>query len=56
MRRGLFIVELSGDCEGVALAGQVTCIDWRNRKAVKKGKVTADELALIRAKARVLMG
>ncbi|MDT7486047.1 endoribonuclease MazF [Citrobacter koseri] len=51
-----FEVELSGDHESVALADQVTCVDWRSRKATKKGKVTADELELIRAKARVLLG
>ncbi|MBE5201721.1 endoribonuclease MazF [Pectobacterium quasiaquaticum] len=51
-----FEVELSGDCESVALTDQVTCVDWRNCKATKKGKVTTNELELIRAKAKALIG
>ncbi|EDW1374385.1 endoribonuclease MazF [Salmonella enterica] len=51
-----FEAELSGDRESVALADQVTCVDWRNRKATKEGKITADELELIRAKAKALIG
>lgn len=51
-----FEVELVGNREGVALADQVTCLDWRARKVVKKGNVTVDELAEIRAKAKALIG
>lgn len=51
-----FEVELSMDRDGVVLADQVTCIDWRARKVEKKGKITPDELADIRAKAKALIG
>lgn len=51
-----FEVELSGSRNGVALADQITCVDWRARKVEKKGKVSAEELADIRAKAKVLIG
>lgn len=51
-----FEVEMSSEREGVALADQITCVDWRARKVDKKGKVTADELAEIRAKAKTLIG
>ncbi|MCG8156477.1 endoribonuclease MazF [Brenneria goodwinii] len=51
-----FEVELSGNRDSVALADQVICIDWRARKVEKKGKVTTDELADIRAKAKALIG
>jgi Growth inhibitor len=51
-----FEVELSGSCEGVALADQVTCADWRARKITKKGTVAVSELAEIRAKAKSLIG
>ncbi|OPJ90836.1 toxin MazF [Serratia marcescens] len=51
-----FEVELSGNRESVALADQVTCVDWRARKVTKKGVVTALELADIRAKAKALIG
>ncbi|ATA19065.1 mRNA interferase MazF [Gibbsiella quercinecans] len=51
-----FEVEIAGDRDGVALADQVTCIDWRARKVAKKGIVSAAELADIRAKAKALIG
>jgi mRNA interferase MazF len=51
-----FEVKLAGKPPGVALADQVKSFDWRARKARKKGKVTAAELAEIRAKARALIG
>lgn len=51
-----FEVEITGNREGVALADQVTCIDWRARKITKKGTVNAVELADIRAKAKALIG
>ncbi|WAZ11802.1 hypothetical protein O3T15_14205 [Serratia marcescens] len=51
-----FEVELSGYRESVALADQVTYVDWRARKVTKKGVVTALELADIRAKAKALIG
>lgn len=51
-----FEVKLSGNRERVALADQIICIDWRARAMTKKGAVTADELADIRAKGRALIG
>jgi mRNA interferase MazF len=49
-------VQLSGNRGSVALADQVTCIDWRARAVSRKGAVTADELADIREKGRALIG
>jgi mRNA interferase MazF len=40
----------------VALADQVKCLDWRARKAVKKGKASGAELEEIRGKLRALVG
>ena len=51
-----FEVELVGSREGVALADQITSIDWRARKVVKKGTISAAELSDIRAKAKALIG
>jgi len=51
-----FEVRLSGQPASVALADQVKSFDWRARKARKKGKATAAELAEIRAKLHPLIG
>ncbi len=51
-----FEVALSGSQDSVALADQITCVDWRARKVTKKGSVNAAELADIRAKAKALIG
>ncbi len=51
-----FEVELSGNRDSVALADQVTSVDWRARKVVKKGAVSPLELADIKAKAKALIG
>lgn len=51
-----FEVELTGSRDSVALADQVTCVDWQARRVEKKGKVTVAELAEIRAKAKALIG
>jgi len=51
-----FEVTLSGSRDSVALADQITCVDWRARKVTKKGSVNAAELADIRAKAKALIG
>ena len=50
-----FEVSLTGSRDSVALADQVTSIDWRARKVVKS-HVTAEELSEIRAKAKALIG
>lgn len=51
-----FEVELPEERDGVALADQITCVDWRARKVEKKGKVATGELSEIRAKAKALIG
>ncbi|OWO80592.1 toxin MazF [Photorhabdus luminescens] len=51
-----FEVELSGSRNSVALADQVTCVDWRARKVTKKGHVNSSELEDIKAKAKALIG
>lgn len=51
-----FEVELCGTRTSVALADQIKSLDWRARKAIRKGQVEPSELAEIRAKARALIG
>ncbi|MGH8183700.1 MAG: endoribonuclease MazF [Rhodanobacteraceae bacterium] len=50
-----FEVQVAAGREGVALADQVKSLDWKVRKAKRKGKATADELAEARAKAVALI-
>jgi mRNA interferase MazF len=49
-----FEVEITG--RGVVLADQVKSLDWRVRRAMRKGNVTTDELADVRAKILALIG
>jgi mRNA interferase MazF len=49
-------VPIAGKPAGFVLADQVRNLDWRARKAVRKGRVTAEELAQVRAKLRALVG
>jgi mRNA interferase MazF len=51
-----FEVEMTARGAGVVLADQVKSLDWRVRKAKRKGNVTADELADVRAKIFALIG
>ena len=51
-----FEVRLSGNPPSVALADQVKNFDWKARKARRKGKASATELAEIRAKLHSLIG
>lgn len=51
-----FEVVVSGKRSGVALADQVKSVDWIIRKTGYKGKVSHQELAEIRAKAKALIG
>ena len=51
-----FEVPIEGDRPCVVLADQVKSFDWRARKAARKGKVSAAELADVRAKIRALIG
>jgi len=51
-----FEVRLAGSPPSVALADQIRSLDWRARQALRKGAVTADELAAIRELAMALIG
>lgn len=51
-----FEVLITGPAPSVALADQVRSLDWRQRRAKKKGAVSSAELAEIRAKLRALLG
>lgn len=51
-----FEVILSGATPSAVLADQVKSVDWRKRRARRKGAVAAPELAEIRAKIRALIG
>ncbi|RST49412.1 endoribonuclease MazF [Variovorax sp. MHTC-1] len=51
-----FEVEIAGARAGAALADQVKSLDWVARKASRKGKASAAELAEVRAKAIALLG
>ena len=50
-----FEVQLQGSPASVVLADQVKSFDWRSRKAVRKGKASASELAEVRAKIGALI-
>lgn len=45
-----FEVRLSGSPDSVALADQIKSLDWKARKAKRKGKATPSELAEVRGK------
>ncbi|WP_333834636.1 endoribonuclease MazF [Rubrimonas sp.] len=51
-----FEVVLDGEPPSVALADQVRSLDWRVRRAERKGAVSARALAEIRGKAAALLG
>jgi mRNA interferase MazF len=51
-----FEVLIAGTPQNVVLADQVKSLDWRARKAVRKGAVSFEELADVRAKIRALIG
>jgi mRNA interferase MazF len=51
-----FEVALAGVPPSVVLADQVKSQDWRARKAARKGRVSAAELAEVRAKLVALIG
>jgi len=51
-----FEVLIAGTPESVVLADQVKSLDWRVRKATRKGVVSAEELAEVRAKVLALIG
>lgn len=51
-----FEVLIAGSRPGAALADQVKSLDWVVRKAKYKGKISAAELAEVRAKVLALVG
>jgi mRNA interferase MazF len=51
-----FEVRIAGMSPSAVLADQVKSLDWRNRKATRKGAASAEELADVRAKIRALIG
>lgn len=51
-----FEVLIAGQGPSAVLADQVKSLDWVARKAVRKGQVSAEELAEVRAKALALIG
>ena len=51
-----FEVLIAGKPQSAALADRVKSLDWRSRKATKKGAAAADELADVRAKILALIG
>jgi mRNA interferase MazF len=51
-----FEVLIAGGSPSAVLADQVKSLDWRKRGAMRKGMVSASELAEVRAKIRALIG
>ena len=51
-----FEVLIAGSARSVALADQIKSLDWRKRRAKRKGAVSPAELAEVRAKIRALIG
>ena len=51
-----FEVPISAAAPSVVLSDQIRSVDWRVRKAKRKGKVSAEELAEVRAKVHALIG
>jgi mRNA interferase MazF len=51
-----FEVVVAGASPSAVLADQVKSLDWRKRRARRKGAISAAELAEVRAKLRALIG
>jgi mRNA interferase MazF len=51
-----FEVVVAGENPSAVLADQVKSLDWRKRRARRKGRISATELAEVRAKIRALIG
>jgi mRNA interferase MazF len=51
-----FEVVIAGDRSSAVLSDQIKSLDWVARKATYKGKITPDELTLVRKKASALIG
>src|SRR6201985_3023242 len=50
-----FEVLVAGTPQSVVLADQVKSLDWRSRRAMRKGRVSPAELAEVRAKVQALI-
>lgn len=51
-----FEVPINDDRQSAVLSDQVKSLDWRARKAQRKGQVSDEELAQVRGKAVALIG
>ena len=51
-----FEVVISAENSSAVLADQVNSLDWRKRRARRKGAISPAELAEVRAKTRALIG
>jgi mRNA interferase MazF len=51
-----FEVPVAGEKASVVLSDQVKSLDWRKRRARRKGSLSASELAEVRGKLRALIG
>jgi len=51
-----FEVRIAGDTDSAVLADQVKSLDWRAQRAKLKGRISAAELAEVRAKVMALVG
>jgi mRNA interferase MazF len=51
-----FEVQIAGGIRSAALSDQVKSLDWKARKATRKGSASADELAEVRARISALLG
>ena len=51
-----FEVSIAGSARSAVLADQIKSLDWRRRRAKRKGAVSPAELAEVRAKIRALIG
>jgi mRNA interferase MazF len=51
-----FEVVIAGPSPSAVLADQVKSLDWRKRRAKRKGIISVAELAEVRAKIRALVG
>jgi mRNA interferase MazF len=51
-----FEVIVAGSTPSAVLADQIKSLDWRKRRARRKGAISTAELAEVRAKVRALIG
>ncbi len=51
-----FEVLIAGASPSAVLADQIKSLDWKKRRAKRKGTISAPELAEVRAKLRALIG